>query len=91
MARKSTSIAAKRKAAIKELEELEALAITAGENEKKLLDETSGKIDEICKTNDLFCGAVLTRKDILAILDMAFKTPETESITLKYQLYFNET
>jgi len=88
--RKSKSIAAKRNAAIKELEELELLAVKAQENETKVLEDTTDKIDEICKENNLFCGAVLAHKDILAIMELALKTPETENITMKFKLYFNE-
>ena len=90
MARKSTSIAAKRKATLKTLEELEAAAIKAKENEDKILDEAKEEIDKICQKNGLFCGAVFTRKDILAITELAFKTPENENLTLEYKLYFND-
>ncbi|MDP2060676.1 MAG: hypothetical protein Q8J97_13120 [Flavobacteriaceae bacterium] len=89
MARKIIALNNEVLKAKEKLAEIERIRLEA-ENEEALKMEVSGKqIDEIAAENGMFVGVILTKADIVAIIDMALKSGG-ENVKIPYRLYFNE-
>ncbi len=85
--RKSKEKASVAEAMRKQLERVEAEAQQELEAEKRLLEETEMKINEICTEEDLFCGIILTTEDILQIVKIGIE--QKENVKIPFRLYFN--
>jgi hypothetical protein len=72
----------------KRLAEIEELQRMAEEEELQRLKDVEEQIKAVIEENNMFCGAYITRKDLLAILEMAFTT--TETIKIPFKIYYNE-
>jgi predicted nuclease with TOPRIM domain len=77
----------------KEQEELKARFEASVDNlkkiedkEKELTDATRKLIDDECEKNEMFCGVILAKDDILTILDLHMTTGEPVSVP--YAIYF---
>lgn len=68
-----------------EAEELTSQLKDAEDKEQELLNETTEKINVICKESEYFCGVILSRQDLLAVLDLAMQTQI--DIKIPYRLY----
>ncbi|MDY0386657.1 MAG: hypothetical protein RBT65_05900 [Methanolobus sp.] len=68
-----------------EAEELTSQLKDAEDKEQELLNETTEKINVICKEAEYFCGVILSRQDLLAVLDLAMQTQI--DIKIPYRLY----
>lgn len=68
-----------------EAEELTSQLKNAEDKEQELLNETTEKINVICKEAEYFCGVILSRQDLLAVLDLAMQTQI--DIKIPYRLY----
>lgn len=71
---------------LKEIEELNRLA--ENEDQEKLIS-ISGQILQIASDNEMFCGVILTKKDILAIVDLAMRSKD-ETVSIPFQVYFKD-
>lgn len=74
--------------AAEKLVEVQKLQEEAEQEEKKLVEDVEAKIKAIADGQNLFVGAILTRHDLLAILDIALQTGE--SVKVPFKIYFNE-
>ena len=72
-----------------EAEELTSQLKDAEDKEQELLNETTEKINVICKEAEYFCGVVLTKQDLLTVIDMAIETKD--NIRIPFRLYIDET
>jgi hypothetical protein len=68
--------------------EMEELSAKAAEEEKMFLEETSMKLDTLCREANVFCGVVLTFQDVVNVLQLMIET--RENVKIRYNLYFNE-
>ena len=59
----------------------------AEEDEKAKLEEAERQITTITEANDMFCGVILSHKDIVNLVELAMTT--TDSIRIPFKLYFN--
>ena len=59
----------------------------AEEEEHQIAEEARAKIDAICKEGNFFCGARLTRDQVLGIVKLAMETKD-EVIVIPYALYY---
>jgi glutathione S-transferase len=71
-----------------QIEEAEKAEKQAIEEEEKRFKETEAHIQEISKDNGYFCGIVLTKADILAIVDLAIDSKE--NIKIPFRLYITD-
>lgn len=95
--RKSTIAKEKADEMVKKSEEIKALydaaiaeAKEAEEAERLAAEQAREKIDAICKEGGYFCGARLSRDQILGIVKLAIETKD-EVIVIPYALYFENT
>ena len=58
----------------------------AEQEEKTAAEEARQKIDTICKEGGYFCGAKLSRDQVLGIVKLAMESKD-EVITIPYALY----
>lgn len=91
--RKSTIAKEKVNELVKKSEEINVLCMAAieevklaEEEEHAAAEEARLKIDAICKEGNYFCGAKLTREQILGIVKMAMETKD-EVVIIPYALY----
>ena len=47
------------------------------------------RIIKLCKETGYFCGVVLTKQDLLTVIDMAIETKD--NIRIPFRLYIDET
>ena len=88
MTKKIQTINDQKAEAQKRVEELERLAVEAQQEETNIIQTAENNINDIAKLNGMFCGVILNRTDLVAILDLALKTGE--SVKIPFRLYFNE-
>lgn len=69
----------------KQIEEAEETARKAEEEEKKLYEDTQAGIEKLCKDGGYFCGVILTKEDVLAVVSMAIELKE--NIKIPFRLY----
>jgi sialic acid synthase SpsE len=74
--------------AIEALKELEARREQAEAEEKELIESVTEQIKETCDERGLFCGVVLTPKDLGAIVELM--ATQKESVKIEFKLYFKE-
>jgi hypothetical protein len=86
------NIMAKSKTIRKKLEDSIAVAKKIEEElkqveqeEKEMLDEVRKQIETLCEEHELVCGIVLTKGDIVKIIELALQT--NENITIPFNLY----
>ena len=72
----------------KNLDRLEKEAEQEKQAELNLLDEVEKKIQTVAKEEDLFCGIILTPKDIVNLFELALTTKE--NIKIPFKLYYTE-
>lgn len=88
MARKVIQLQAEQ-AKIREKEaEIERLAQEAEQEEKNLLETTTNQITELSENSGLFCGVILSKQDLVAIIELALRT--NEAVKIPFRLYFKE-
>lgn len=88
MARKSKEVKKELLEVTSRLEEIKRIQELAETEEKELLESTIEKIKGICDANNLFCGVILTTKDLLAIIQIAIETKE--NVNVPFMVYFND-
>lgn len=88
MTRKSVNAIKAFKEAEAKLNEAREEAIKAQEEEKKLLENTKEQIKDVCKEHNIFCGIVLSKQDLLNIIELAIT--KKEEIKIEFQLYMND-
>jgi len=86
MARKSTKISKEKLEAKKRFEEIEKLEQEALEEEKKTAEDAEEEIKKIAEKAGMFCGVILTPKDLAAIVELA--ATSKENIRIQFKLYF---
>jgi hypothetical protein len=60
----------------------------AQEEELQVIEDCTAGINALCDESNLFCGIILTKADIIQLVDMALTTGE--SIKIGYRLYLND-
>lgn len=88
MMRKSKMVKKETEKQAKKLLEMQKLLEKSEQEEKKLLDETEGTINELLKNNNIFCGVILTHDDLINVLRLALETKE--NIKIPFRLYYND-
>jgi hypothetical protein len=88
MARKISKINQEKLEAKKRLEEIERLEQEALLEEVELKKSTEDSINKLCEKSGLFCGVILTPKDLAAIVELAVISKE--NVKIGFQLYFKE-
>jgi hypothetical protein len=73
---------------IEKIRQLEELKKQAENEEKELIESVSTQIKETCDERGLFCGVVLTPKDLGAIVELM--ATQKESVKIEFKLYFKE-
>lgn len=76
------------KQAEEKLEEYNKLIQAAEEEEKKQQEDTLSEINTLAESNGYFCGIVLTKEDIFAILNMYIE--KQENIIIPARIYLKE-
>jgi hypothetical protein len=71
------------------LEATEKLRQEAIKEEQEFLAELTSNINKIGDDNGLFIGIVLSKEDIVSIIDLALRT--NESVKIPFNLYLKET
>ena len=69
------------------LAEIEQIRLEAEAEEKQIIDSVDCMIKQMEEDNGLFCGVMLTKNDIVAIVDIALKSGE--EVKIPYKIYFN--
>jgi uncharacterized DUF497 family protein len=88
MARKSKAVSDELKKAQEKAKQIEQLLELAETEEKNQLEKAEKAIGEIAEKNNLFCGVILTKKDVVSIISLALDSGE--NIRIPFKLYFNE-
>ena len=88
MARKVKVVYDEREKALKKVEELEQLAKEAEAEEKAMIENAEKQIQTVADSVNMFCGVILSRQDIVAVIDLALKSGE--SVKIPFKLYFKE-
>lgn len=58
------------------------------ENENRLIKKISSAIDEMCTNEEIFCGVIITKDDLLRITEAMIIN--NAPVKIPYTLYFNE-
>jgi len=74
---------------LKKLEEAKQLALEEDKAEKENIENIKIQIEELSKSNSLFCGVILTKDDILQLIKMAMEVQD--NIKIPFALYIEET
>lgn len=80
MARKIKAINEQVLKAKEKLAEVEKLKQEAEAEEKAIIEDAEKLIAEHTKANGLFCGVILDRQNLVAVLDLALRTGEPVKI-----------
>lgn len=88
MERKTKKINIEKLEAKKRLEEIEKLEQEAQAEEISKVQSIEQSITKICTDNEMFCGIILTKQDILAIVEIAMQSGE--NVKIPFKLYFND-
>lgn len=89
MKRKSKEITEKLDEAKSKFEELVELQKQAEKEEIDIIEKTTSEISKIADEKNMFCGVVLSKQDIISIVDLALKSGG-ESVKIPFKLYYNE-
>lgn len=88
MTQKSKKISEEKLKAKQRLEEIEHLEQESLAEEKVIMDDTETRIKDICLNADYFCGVVLSRQEIFAVLLIHIESGE--SVSIPFKLYHNK-
>ncbi|HSW67351.1 MAG TPA: hypothetical protein VLH16_02100 [Bacteroidales bacterium] len=86
--RKTIAINKEVEQARERLAEMERLKLEADTEEKALLDAIEAEIKDIADRNDMFCGAILGKEDIVSIVQLALNTGG--QVQIPFKLYYKE-
>lgn len=86
MARKSIKLNKELKELNNVIAEKEKLQKEAEETENKTLESSKEEINKILKKESIFCGVILTEKDLFNIISLMIETKE--AVRIPYNLYF---
>ena len=86
--RKSKGLLKEKQEAEKRLREIAELEERSLKEEAKKIEDVKNEISDICKSNDLFCGVILTQQDILEIVKIAMESKE--NVSIPFQVYYND-
>jgi len=88
MTRKTTITRKQAEEALERFKQSNALLEEAEKEEGAIVERTQKAVEEICTKENLFCGVILSKEDIIGIIQLAFKT--NEPVKIPFALYFNE-
>lgn len=86
--RKSKKISKELRDAASKFDKLKALNEEAIKEEIALLNNLSTDISDKCTDANVFCGVILTPKDLANIVELA--ATKNEVIKIPFKLYFND-
>lgn len=66
-----------------QIEEAERLENEAIEEEKRIFEKTESDINQMTNDAGYFCGVILSREDVLAIVDLMIQTKQNVKIPFK--------
>lgn len=89
MARKRTEIRKKLEDLKTKYEELVEIEKEEVDKERKLQEDSHEEITKICEERGFFCGVKLTQRDLLNVIEIAFKKGD-ETIDIPFALYFKD-
>lgn len=70
------------------LSEIQKLAEEAKLEETHKIEGMKVSINEICETENVFCGIILTPEDVISIVQLAIISKE--NVKIPYNLYFDD-
>lgn len=70
------------------MEEIQQTMEKAREEEQKMMEQVTSQINALCEENSLYCGLILTPKDVLTIVEAALSAKD--NIQIPFRLYFKE-
>jgi DNA-binding helix-hairpin-helix protein with protein kinase domain len=73
-------------AMVNKIAEMEQLAILAEVEEKAMLASVRQQIADLCKTHNLFCGAILGPRDLASIVELMIE--QRDRVSINFELYF---
>lgn len=73
----------------KQIEEAEAAAQKAMEEEQALFEQTEKEIKDLCTERGYYCGVILTKENVLQIVQMAIEIKD--NIKIPFRLYVDES
>jgi hypothetical protein len=76
------------KKAIEVFKALERERERAEMDERELLESTTCEIQENCEKKGLFCGVIMTPKDLAGIVELM--ATKHEGVKIEFKLYFKE-
>ncbi|MFZ4706294.1 MAG: hypothetical protein ACOYMF_09845 [Bacteroidales bacterium] len=76
--------------AVNKVKETQAILEAAHKEEEDILSKATDQINNLLQVNNLFCGAIILKEDLLSIIDLAL-TSNGEPVTIPFKLYFNPT
>lgn len=85
--RKSRNLANELMAQLEKFNEIKRLTELAEQEEKDILAGAEIEINTIIEDHDIFCGIVLSAKDLAEIVKLAIETGE--KVRIPYKLYYN--
>jgi aspartokinase len=88
MVRKTKQINEELTAQATKLQELQKLKEEAEKEEKEKIESVTKQVEQIGIDNGMFIGVILTKQDLLAVLDMALSTGE--NVTIPARAYFKD-
>lgn len=86
--RKSKLIAAQVDKALVEFRRVNKAKEQAEATEALVLENTKAAIDELCKKEDLYCGVILSKEDLVAVLQIMLAT--NEQVKIDFRLYHKD-
>ena len=86
--RKSKLVKQEAEKLVAKLKEIEVLAAEADMEESAKMEVARHTIDSVCEKDNIFCGVILSREDIMNIISLAIETQE--SVKIPFNLYFND-
>lgn len=70
------------------MEEIQQTMEQAKAEEEKMIASVTSQIQQLCDDNSLYCGLILTPKDVLTIVEAAIGAKD--NIQIPFRLYFKE-
>ena len=91
MVTKSKSVAAKKRAleAERRFKEAQKEVEKAQQEEKELLESGQKQVEEICNKNQLFCGIILRKEDVISLVTIAIENGG-KAIKIPFKLYIDD-
>ena len=86
---KKSSVAKKEADELKQrLDEVNVIISKSEEEEMEKIKSIREKVTEICDAEGLFCGIILTKHDVLRLVEIAIDSKD--NITIPFNIYFKE-